>query len=225
MVISNEKDKFALERLDMVHRQLRDRGIKDEKVLDAMGQVPREEFIPSMYRFQAYSDSPVAIGMGQTISKPYIIALMAQYLMLNQNSEVLEIGTGSGYQTAILAKIARKVYTIERLGQLSEGAQAVLGRLGFGNIEFCVGDGSAGWPSKRQFDNIIVTAGAPSLPQPLRDQIKEQGTIVIPVGDQYSQQLYVYRRHGGELVESLVAEVRFVNLVGKFGFTEQPGQL
>jgi len=225
MVIANEKDKFALERLDMVYRQLRDRGIKDEKVLEAMGQVPREEFMPSMYRFQAYSDSSVAIGMGQTISQPYIIALMTQCLTLSPNSEVLEIGTGSGYQTAILAKIAKKVYTIERLEQLSEGAQAVLGRLNFGNIEFYVGDGSVGWPQKRQFDNIIITAAAPSLPNPLRDQIKEQGTIVVPVGDQYSQQLYVYRRHGSELVESPVAEVRFVNLVGKFGFTEQPGQL
>jgi len=219
MVMPHEKDNFAIERLSMVHQQLRDRGITDQNVLDAMGQIPREQFIPSMYRFQSYADGPVAIGMGQTISQPYIVALMTQILELNSDHEVLEIGTGSGYQTAILAKIAKKVYTIERLGHLSESAQVVLAKLEFNNIEFAIGDGSLGWPVKKKFDRIMVTAAAPSLPQPLTDQLTDGGVLVIPVGDNFSQELFVYRKLGDKMIQTPVADVRFVNLVGKFGFS------
>jgi protein-L-isoaspartate(D-aspartate) O-methyltransferase len=220
MVTANEKDKFALQRLDMMHQQLQGRGITDQAVLEAMGKIPREEFIPSMYQFQAYTDNPVPIGMGQTISQPYVTALMMQSLMLDDSVEVLEIGTGSGYQTAILASTAKKVYTIERLEQLSESAQAVLGRLGLKNIEFAIGDGTLGWRQRRTFERILISAGAPAIPEPLAEELADGGVLVAPIGDQYSQQLTVARRLGSELIQTPVMSVRFVNLVGKFGFEE-----
>jgi protein-L-isoaspartate(D-aspartate) O-methyltransferase len=220
MVSDNEKDNFQVQRLDMVHQQLQSRGITDQAVLDAMGSVPREEFIPTMYRFQAYADLTVPIGMGQTISQPFIIALMTQALQLDKNSEVLEIGTGSGFQTAVLASIAKKVYTVERLEHLSESSQAILGRLGFKNIEFYIGDGTLGWPEKRLFSRIIVTAAAPSIPGPLADQLDQDGIMIIPVGDVYAQQLLVCRKLDNRLIESRLADVRFVRLIGKHAFAE-----
>ena len=149
MIAGPENSKFAGERERMVEHDLKRRGITEAGVLSAMGRLPREEFVPESYESQAYSDCPLPIGMGQTISQPYIVALMTQELRLNNFCEVLEIGTGCGYQTAILAKLAKRVYTIERFADLSAKAQAVLGRLGIDNVEFYVGDGSAGWPEKK----------------------------------------------------------------------------
>ena len=146
------EDKFIEARRRMIDCDLKGRGITEPGVIKVMSEIRREEFVPSSYQSQAYADGPLPIGMGQTISQPFIVALMTQELRLNSYCEILEIGTGSGYQTAILSKLAKKVYTIDRIGQLSESAQSVLGRLGISNVEFYVGDGSCGWPEQRSFD-------------------------------------------------------------------------
>jgi protein-L-isoaspartate(D-aspartate) O-methyltransferase len=224
MVGFEKKDKYLLERLKMVREQIRSRGITDDAVLDAISEIPREEFIPETYHFQAYSDGPVPIGLGQTISQPYIVALMSQALQVNSKCNVLEIGTGSGYQTAILAKIAKRVYTVERLDQLSEMAQAILGRLGISNVEYYIGDGTCGWPEPMQFERIIITAAAPEPPQPLVEQLADGGLMVIPVGDRWSQRLTAMRKRGEMLHESFICDCRFVPLTGKYGFSETPDE-
>jgi len=220
MVSFDEKDKYVLERLKMVRDQLRGRDITDPTVLEVMSEIPREEFIPEAYRYEAYADGPVPIGLGQTISQPYIVALMTQALQLNYQCDVLELGTGSGYQTAVLAKMAKKVYTIEKLAPLSEAAQAVLGRLGIGNVEFYIGDGTCGWPQQRTFDRIIITAAAPQPPQPLKEQLADGGLLIVPEGDRSSQQLVAYRKKGQSLHKSVLCDCRFVPLTGKYGFSE-----
>lgn len=224
MVGFEKKDRYLLERLKMVREQIKSRGITDNAVLDAMNEIPREEFIPETYHFQAYSDGPVPIGLGQTISQPYIVALMSQALQVNDKCNVLEIGTGSGYQTAILASIAKKVYTIERLEQLSEMAQAVLGRLGITNVEYYIGDGTGGWPEPMQFERIIITAAAPQPPQPLVQQLADGGLMVIPIGDRASQSLMAIQKRGETLTESFICDCRFVPLTGKYGFSETPDE-
>ena len=176
------EDKFAKARERMLRFDLEGRDITDPAVLKVMGEVRREEFVPAPYRSQAYSDGPLPIGLEQTISQPYIVALMTQELRLNPDCEVLEVGTGSGYQTAILSKLAKRVYTIERVDQLAESARAVLGRLDINNVEFYVGDGSCGWPDDRKFDRIIITAAVPKMPEPLVRQLAEGGLMVGPVG-------------------------------------------
>jgi protein-L-isoaspartate(D-aspartate) O-methyltransferase len=185
-----------------------------------MREVRREEFVPAEYQSQAYADSPLPIGMGQTISQPYIVALMTQELCLNPDCEVLEIGTGSGYQTAILSKLAKKVYTIEKFAELSESAQAVLSRLEMGNVEFYIGDGSCGWPQQRIFDRIIITAAVPEMPQPLVEQLVEGGLIVAPVGPPGVQELVVCEKKKGEITGRVICGCRFVKLLGKYGFDE-----
>jgi protein-L-isoaspartate(D-aspartate) O-methyltransferase len=217
------KDRFTKARERMLQWDLIGRGITDPGVLKVMKEVRREEFVPAAYQSQSYGDSPLPIGMGQTISQPYIVALMTQELRLNPYCEVLEIGTGSGYQTAILSKLAKKVYTIERFAQLTESAQAVLSRLGIGNVEFCVGDGSCGWPEKRSFDRIIITAAVPKMPQPLVEQLAEGGVIVGPVGFSSVQELLVYEKKKGELSGRVACDCRFVKLLGKYGFEETEG--
>ncbi len=165
MVSYDEKNRYEASRRLMVDNHLRGRGIHDKRVLEAMGQLQREAFVPLKYAAQSYDDNPLPIGTGQTISQPYIVALMTQSLNLTGSEEVLEIGTGSGYQTAILATLAKHIYTVERFHELSESAQAVLSRLGFENIDYAIGDGSCGWPGDKQFDRIIATAttqGAPA---------------------------------------------------------------
>lgn len=228
MTAGAEIDKFARERQRMIEQDLKGRGITEAGVLSVMGRLSREEFVPESYRSQAYADCPLPIGMGQTISQPYIVALMTQELRLNNFCEVLEVGTGSGYQTAVLAKLAKKVYTIERFDELSAKAQAVLGRLGFTNVEFCIGDGSAGWPfdiaqgrpEKRTFDRIIVTAAVPRVPQELIDQLGSGSLIVVPVGGSGVQELVVGTKKQGKLIERAVCDVRFVKLVGQHAFEE-----
>ena len=213
-------EEFARQREQMVRRDIERRRIHDRGVLEAMRSVPREEFVPAKYQHKAYDDSPVPIGMGQTISQPYIVALMTEKLGLSNEDEVLEIGTGCGYQTAILAKIARRVFTIEKHNQLSEAAQSALGRLGIDNVEFYIGDGSCGWPRHRQFSRIIVTAAVPQIPEPLAEQLEEGGVIVAPVGAGDFQELIVGRKHACSIQQMSVCGVRFVNLRGEYGFPE-----
>jgi protein-L-isoaspartate(D-aspartate) O-methyltransferase len=214
------QDGFAEARQRMVQWDLMGRDITDPDVLNVMGQIRREEFVPEQYRWQAYADSPLPIGMGQTISQPYIVALMTQELRLNPDCEVLEVGTGSGYQTVVLSKLAKKVYTIERFVELSESARAVLSTLGISNVEFSVSDGSCGWPEKKCFDRIIVTAAVPKMPEPLVHQLAEGGLIVAPVGGAGVQQLVVAEKKTGKLIERVVCDCRFVKLLGEYGFEE-----
>lgn len=216
----NQEQNFEQTRRQMVKLDLQGRDITDTDVLKVMAEIPREEFVPNQYRFQAYSDGPLPIGMGQTISQPYIVALMTQILKLQPQHEVLEIGTGSGYQTAILSRLAKKVYTIERFSELSESAQAVLARLGFTNIEFYIGDGSSGWPEKRQFDRIIITATVPKIPEPILGQLKIGGLYAAPIGSSGYQSLILGEKKPVGSTESFICSVRFVKLIGKFGFEE-----
>ena len=220
MVSFDDKDRYAISRQTMIDTHLRGRDIYDERILEAMNHLPRERFIPQKYAGNAYDDNPLPIGMGQTISQPYIVALMTQCLELCGDEDVLEIGTGSGYQTALLAALAVRVYTIERFSELSEQAQAVLGQLGCQNIEFAVGDGSCGWADDRQFDRIIVTAAGPRIPEPLTSQLKEDGLIVAPVGGPWSQDLIVAKKHSGRITSKTLCGCRFVKLIGQHAYSE-----
>lgn len=215
--------KFAKARNRMVNRDLRGRDITDPSLLAIMAEVPREQFLPESYRSLAYNDGPLPIGNDQTISQPYIVALMTQELRINQDCVVLEIGTGSGYQTAVLSRLAKKVYTIERFAELSESARTVLNRLDVDNVEFCVGDGSCGWPASRLppsgfFDRIMITAAVPNIPEPVAGQLVDGGLIIAPVGGTSVQELIVGEKRAGKIVERLICDVRFVRLLGEYGF-------
>jgi len=225
MAASKDQDPLAEARRQMLERDLKGRGIIDPRVLAAMAKTRREEFLSDAYKPQAYADGPLPIGFGQTISQPYIVALMTQELCVDSNCEVLEVGTGSGYQSAVLSRLVRKVYTIERFSELSESAQAILRRLGVSNVEFCVGDGSRGWPDDQlppggYFDRIIVTAAVPKIPEPLAKQLAEGGLIVMPVGSGGLQELVVGRKQQGKIAEKTICSCRFVRLVGKYAFEE-----
>ncbi len=203
----------------MVREQLIARGISDPRVLAAMRRVPRHEFVPSELRDRAYEDGPLPIGGGQTISQPYIVAYMTQALMMRPEDVVLEIGTGSGYQTAILCEVARHVHSLERRPELAERARAVLARRGYHNVDLHVGDGTQGLPEFAPYEAILVTAAAPAIPAPLREQLAEDGRLVLPTGDRRQQVLRRVRRHGARwAVEDLIAVV-FVPLYGQHGFT------
>jgi protein-L-isoaspartate(D-aspartate) O-methyltransferase len=185
-----------------------------------MAAVPREAFVPDGYHSQAYADGPLPIGSGQTISQPYIVALMTQLLRLTRECRVFEIGTGSGYQTAVLARLVKHVCTIEKHQELSTSAQGVLAELGVANVEFRVGDGSCGWPDGGTFDRVMITAAVPELPSPVVAQLVEAGLIVAPVGAGSVQQLIVAEKRGGKLIERYVCGCRFVRLIGAHGFRE-----
>ncbi len=206
---------FAAERQRMVQQQLMARGIKDERMLAAMAKVPREEFVPADSRAATYEDGPLPIGYGQTISQPYIVAFMTEQLRLSPTDRVLEIGTGSGYQAAILAELAGKVYTIEIVAPLAQSAEAALQRLGYKNVHVKVGDGYKGWPEYAPFDAIIVTCAPDKVPQLLTDQLKESGRMIIPVGDRFAQELYLLEKKNGQLKESVTLPVRFVPMSGE----------
>ena len=209
------------ERQAMVERQLRARGIRDPLVLDALGAVPREAFLPPERRHLAYSDQAVPIGQGQTISQPYMVAAMTAALGPRPGDRVLEVGTGSGYQTAVLARIVAQVYTVERFEKLSEIARGVLDGLGADNVHYRVGDGSLGWPEEAPFDGILVTAGAPRVPDALKEQLSDEGgRLVIPVGPRATQELVRYVKEGTELVPEHLMACRFVPLVGEEGWEE-----
>jgi len=202
----------------MLGRDLEGRDIADPRVLKAMADVPRERFVPQSHQSQAYADGPLPIGLGQTISQPYIVALMTQELRIDGKCDVLEIGTGSGYQTAILSKLAKKVYTIERFGELSESARAVLSGLGVDNVEFRVADGSLGWPEKRSFERIMITAAVPQIPEPVIEQLAPAGIMVAPVGAGGAQRLMAYEKKTRKIIERFICDVRFVRLFGEHGF-------
>lgn len=204
----------------MIERDLMGRDITDPHVLRVMAQIPREEFVPLEQRDRAYLDHPLPIGQGQTISQPYIVAFMTQLLRLNPLCDVLEIGTGSGYQTAILARLAGRVYTMERFADLSATARAVLERLGIGNVEYEIGDGSLGWPTARTFGRILLTAAAPDFPPPLVAQLAEAGVMVAPVGCGDLQQIVAAEKHQGKLIERQLSDCRFVRLIGEHGFRD-----
>lgn len=217
---TNQNDIYKVARERMVENQIKARGISDSRVIQAMLKVPRHFFVDEGLRDQAYGDFPLPIGEGQTISQPYIVALMTEALELKGNERVLEIGTGSGYQTAILAELAAWVYTIEKYSSLLEKAKKVLNKLGYKNISFKLGDGSKGWKEASPFQAIIVTAAAPEIPNPLKEQLDEGGRIVIPVGDTFSQVLIKGIKKGGEIYTKILEYVRFVKLVGEFGFKD-----
>ncbi len=211
---------FSLARERMVKNQLIPRGIKDEMVLEAMGKIPRHLFIEEALAGEAYNDHPVPIGEKQTISQPYIVALMTEILELKGDENTLEIGTGSGYQTAILAELSSRVYTIERIKSLLVNARKLLSELGYSNILFKAFDGTLGWNEYAPFDAIMVTAGAPSLPEPLMDQLADNGRMIVPVGDRYSQELIKVIRKGNSLEQENLGGCRFVNLIGVHGWPD-----
>jgi len=211
-------DPFERERAAMVEQQLRDRGIRDQRVLDAMLRVPRHEFVLPEYRSQAYEDHPIPIGEDQTISQPFIIAVSLQALELQGTESALEVGTGSGYQTALLAELARQVYSVERHESLAHSAATILAQLGFNNVKVVVGDGSYGLQEHAPFDAIIVSAAAPSVPTSLFDQMAENGRMVIPVGPPHAQELQLVRKQNGQPVIEVLEGCRFVPLVGAEGY-------
>lgn len=204
---------LAAQRQRMVEQQLKPRGIKEERVLAAMAKVPREEFVPADARPSAYEDGPLPIGYDQTISQPYVVAFMTEQLRPKQSDRVLEIGSGSGYQAAILGELVAEVYTIEIVEPLAKSAEATLQRLGYNNVHIKVGDGYEGWPEEAPFDAIIVTCAPEKVPQPLVDQLKDGGRMVIPVGERFAQQLYLLEKKNGQLKESVTLPVRFVPML------------
>jgi len=209
------KPEIANERLIKI---LSSKGISDTRILEAFRKVPRHLFVDGAMYAQAYDDNALPIGCGQTISQPYVVALMTQHLQLARDDKILEIGTGSGFQTAILAQFSRRVYTIERHRELGDRARIMLRGMGYDNVVFKVGDGTRGWVQHSPFDRIIVTAGAPVVPDSLLAQLADNGILLIPVGDRSCQQLHVYRKTGASVTRSEVGGVVFVPLVGENGW-------
>jgi protein-L-isoaspartate(D-aspartate) O-methyltransferase len=209
-------------RHQMVEEQIRDRGVRQPEVLRAMEAVPRHLFVPSDRRDESYGDSPLPIGWGQTISQPYIVALMTELLELQRGEKVLEIGTGSGYHAAVLSRVAGEVYSIEILPELGRQAQSTLGGLGYRNVHVRIGDGYKGWPEQAPFDAIILTAAPPEIPQPLLDQLKVGGRMVVPVGS-FVQDLLLITKTSRGIEKRTVAPVRFVPMTGEVQQQKKPG--
>jgi len=210
--------------LDRLVETISREGVEDELVLAAMRKVDRALFVPEGTRDQAYVNAPLAIGQGQTISQPLVVGLMTQALALTQDSKVLEIGTGSGYQTAILAELARQVISIERHARLAHHAAQLLARLGYANVSVHAGSGSAGWPDEAPYDRILVTAGSPRIPVGLLAQLKRGGRMVVPVGSRYEQRLVVLQKGPGGLEEHNLGPVRFVPLIGEGAWGDDAGE-
>jgi protein-L-isoaspartate(D-aspartate) O-methyltransferase len=208
----NAKKNYAEERESMVAKQIESRGIKDAQVLEAMKKVPRHMFVPENMRKFAYNDEPLPIGKGQTISQPYIVAYMTEALQLSSEGRVLEVGTGSGYQAAILAEIVKDVYTVEIIDELSKNAKGVLEAEGYTNIHFRVGDGADGWEENAPYDAIMVTAAPPEVPKALQDQLTAGGRMIVPVGDAF-QELVLIIREKRKFRKKTLLPVRFVPLV------------
>jgi protein-L-isoaspartate(D-aspartate) O-methyltransferase len=209
---------FEKAREEMIRYQIKGRGIKDKRVLWAMSMVPREKFVLKENEKEAYLDCPLPIGMGQTISQPYMVALMTQCLSLEGSECILEVGTGSGYQAAILSKLAKMVYTVERLKILADRAENIFKELEIKNVKVVGGDGTNGLKEYSPYDGIIVTAGAPEIPQSLINQLKERGRIVIPVGNSFSQDLLLGKKDKGKLKIQNYGGCIFVPLLGKYGW-------
>jgi protein-L-isoaspartate(D-aspartate) O-methyltransferase len=221
--VSNEEE-FTSQRAEMVEKQLRRRSISDPGVLAAMAAVRREDFVPSEFRHRAYEDAPLPIGEGQTISQPYIVAAMTAALQLTGNERVLEVGTGCGYQAAVLSKIAKIVFTVESRSELASAAASRLERLGYNNVHVHCGDGTLGLPELAPFDAILVAAAAPAVPEPLRSQLAEGGRMILPVGDAENQELRYIERQGTSFITRSLEGCRFVPLVGYYGWKEPPAR-
>jgi len=211
---------FLKERSEMVELQIKRRGINNDRVLQAFRSVPRHLFVPEEYQTNAYADHPLPIGNGQTISQPYIVALMTSNLKLTGNEKVLEIGTGSGYQTAILANLAKEVHSVERISQLSDLAKENLRVLEMDNIYLHVGDGSLGWPDVAPYDRILITAAAPEIPEIVLEQLKVNGRIVCPVGGRWRQMLEVWVKEKKQVKKEQILPVVFVPLRGAYGWQD-----
>jgi len=214
---------YESQRRAMIDDQLRRRGISDPRVLEAMLAVPRHEFVPLAAVGLAYQDRPVPIGEAETISQPYMVAVMTQAASIQPGDKALEVGAGSGYQAAILAHLGAKVYAVERSYRLVELARARLARLGYEDVEVIWGDGTEGYAAAAPYQAILVTAGAPRIPDPLRDQLDDGGRLLIPVGDFRQQTLYLVTRRGGEFATRVLDPCQFVPLVGRYGWPEDPG--
>jgi protein-L-isoaspartate(D-aspartate) O-methyltransferase len=212
LLASPSEQDFAVARQHMVEDQIKGRDVTDSRVTEVMSSVPRHEFVPENYRARAYQDHPLPIGYGQTISQPYIVAFMTEQLRPQPTDRVLEVGTGSGYQAAVLSKLVAEVYTIEILKPLAQRAEVDLRRLNYSNVRVKAGDGYKGWPEHAPFDAIIVTAAPDHVPQPLIAQLKEGGRMIIPVGGREMQQLYLLEKHAGKLTQRAVLPVNFVPL-------------
>ncbi len=218
-----EENEYTLARERMVRDQIVPRRISDERVLSAMRTVPRHRFVPPDLRHLAYADAPLPIGHRQTISQPYIVALMTSLLELKEDDKVFEVGTGSGYQAAILAHIANQVFTIERIGEIADKTRELFQELGLKNIHVVEGDGSLGLEEEAPFDAIIVTAAAPKVPEPLKEQLADGGRMVLPVGGRNGQILELWKRKGRKLEKDRLAPVAFVPLVGDQGWESEEG--
>ena len=214
-------EEFTHERHQMVERQIRGRGVSDTRVLSAMRDLPRHLFVPPGLRAAAYGDHPLPIGSGQTISQPYIVAVMTELLEVGPQDRVLEIGSGSGYQAAILGKLAGEVWSIERLPEIAVMARQNLAKVDAGNVHVVAANGTLGLPDRAPFDAIIITAGTPSIPQPLFDQLADGGRLVAPVGGRELQFLVVYTRQGDEIIHRSWGAVCFVPLIGRHGWEER----
>jgi protein-L-isoaspartate(D-aspartate) O-methyltransferase len=218
---TDRPDEYAAERERMVYNQIAARGVRDARVLDAMRTVPRHEFVPPYQAGAAYRDTPLAIGEGQTISQPYIVALMTELLELKGDERVLEVGTGSGYQAAILSRLAAEVISVERFATLAQEARERLARLGYDNVRVEVGDGTMGWPQDAPYDAIIVTAASPEIPEPLPRQLAHDGRLVAPVGPRWAQHLVRVRRAKGGFKSETSIGVAFVPLIGTHGWQDR----
>ena len=209
---------YAELRKRMVNEQLLPRGIKNSRVIEAFLKIERHKFIPTEAKRKAYEDFPIPIGEGQTISQPYIVALMTECLDLKGNEKVLEIGTGSGYQAAILAELANQIYTVERIPALAQRAKETLQELGYSNVKVKVDDGTLGWPEEAPFSRIIITAAAPDVPFPLIEQLAEGGKMVLPLGERFSQVLTIIEKKKGKIKQKAVCGCIFVPLIGKYAY-------
>jgi protein-L-isoaspartate(D-aspartate) O-methyltransferase len=218
--MADQQDKYAAARQRMVDRQLRARGISNRRLLEVFDQVPRERFLPPEHAHEAYEDHPVPIGYGQTISQPYIVALMLQELAPQPEDKVLDVGAGSGYQTAILAHLVRHVCALERIEELTEHAVRAVGDLNLTNVSICTGDGTLGWPEEAPFDGIVCGAAAPEVPQAWVDQLADGGRIVVPVGGPGAQTLVRVSKSDGRARQQRICDVRFVKLIGQAGWPE-----
>ncbi len=204
----------------MVHKQLASRGIKDPRVLAAMAKVPRHLFIDEELRDRAYDDQPLLIGEGQTISQPYMVALMVEALGLKGEERVLEIGTGSGYEAAVLAELCARVFSVELVEDLAVKARVVLASLGYRNVSIQVGDGTLGWGEHAPYDAVVISAAAPCIPRPLLEQLRPGGCLVLPMGEEELQTLVGIRKESGGLREEYLGECRFVKLMGAYGWED-----
>jgi protein-L-isoaspartate(D-aspartate) O-methyltransferase len=216
-----ELEDHERDRERMVRMQIEARGVRDPRVLEAMRAVPRHLFVPGHVIGSAYRDAPLPIGQGQTISQPYIVALMTELLELKGEEKVLEIGTGSGYQAAILGQLAAQVITVERIPQLAQEASELLVQLGYDNVHVKVGDGTLGWPDDAPYDAVIVTAASPQIPEPLKGQLTDGGRLVAPVGPRWTQELVRVRRRGDRYHSETLLGVAFVPLIGEHGWQER----